>query len=318
VLLGSDALGERGLLAAARIAAACGASVLVETFPARMERGRRLPNFAGLPYFPEQGRAALANVQGLVLAGAREPVAFFGYPNEASRLAPPSARQLSLADPDAGVDATAALEALADELGAPAEPALAARSLEPLAPTGARLDLSSLGRAVASLQPENAIVVNEAATSGLPWNAGFAPNAAPFTMLGLTGGAIGQGLPTALGAAIACPGRSVIAFQADGSGLYTVQALWSMARESADVTVIVCANRKYRILQAELARAGVAEPGPKARDLTDLGRPTIEWTALSKGFGVPGVSATTDSEFVDALKRALATPGPKLIEAVLG
>ena len=160
-------------------------------------------------------------------------------------------------------------------------------------------------------------MVNEAATSGLPWNAAAAPSAPPFTMLGLTGGAIGQGLPNALGAALACPGRKVIAFQADGSGLYTVQSLWSLARESADVTVIVCANRKYRILQAELARAGVAEPGPKARDLTDLGRPTIEWAQLARGFGVPATSAATDAEFAAALKRSLAEPGPKLIEAVL-
>ncbi len=317
VLLGGDALGARGQMAAARIAAACGATVLVETFPSRIERGRTLPSFAGLPYFPEQGRAALAKARGLVLAGAREPVGFFGYPNEASRLAPPNAPQVQLADPDAGVDATSALEALADELGAPAAAPLAPRSAEALAPTGAKLDVAALGRTLAALQPENAIVVNEAATTGMPWNAAFANASAPFTMLGLTGGAIGQGLPTALGAAIACPDRKVIAFQADGSGLYTLQALWSMAREGADVTVVVCANRKYRILQAELARAGVAEPGPKARDLTDLGRPTIEWTALAKGFGVPAASASTDTELADALKRALATRGPQLVEAVL-
>jgi acetolactate synthase-1/2/3 large subunit len=318
LLLGQDALGARGQLAAARIAAACGATVLVETFPARMERGRHLPSFAGLPYFPEQGRAALASARAIVLAGAREPVGFFGYPNEASRLAPPGAALCALADPDAGIDATAALEALADELGAAKQaPPAPPRAADGFAPTGAKLDLASLGRALAAFQPENAIVVNEAATSGLPWNAGFAASAAPFTMLGLTGGAIGQGLPNALGAAIACPDRKVIAFQADGSGLYTVQALWSMARESADVTAIVCANRKYRILQAELARAGVAEPGPKARDLTDLGRPTIEWTALAKGFGVPASRATTDVELAEALRRALAEPGPKLIEAVL-
>ncbi|HEY8122689.1 MAG TPA: acetolactate synthase large subunit [Myxococcota bacterium] len=318
LLLGGDALGERGLRAAARVAAASGASVLVETFPARMERGRPLPSFAGLPYFPDQGRAALAGARAIVLAGAREPVGFFGYPNEASRLAPPDAALVALADPDAGSDATAALEALADELGAAARLESPERKAEAFAPSGAKLDLNNLGRALASLQPEHAIVVNEAATSGLPWNATFAPNAAPHTMLSLSGGAIGQGLPNALGAAIACPERRVIAFQADGSGLYTLQALWSMARESANVTVVVCANRKYRILQAELARAGVAEPGPKARDLTDLSRPVIDWVSLARGFGVPGVSVARDSELVDALKRAFAEPGPRLIEAVLG
>jgi acetolactate synthase-1/2/3 large subunit len=243
-------------------------------------------------------------------------VAFFGYPNEASRLAPANAPLLALADPDAGVDAAGTLEALADELGAPplAQPP---RVAEPFAATGAALDIASLGRALAALQPEGAIVVNEAATSGLPYNAASAPNAARHTMLGLTGGAIGQGLPNALGAALACPERRVIALQADGSGLYTVQALWSLARESADVTVVVCANRRYRILQAELARAGVAEPGPKARDLTDLSRPTIEWTQLARGFGVPARRVRTDSEVVDALRRSLAERGPSLIEAVL-
>jgi acetolactate synthase-1/2/3 large subunit len=317
LLLGGDALGARGLIAAARIASACGVTPIVETFPARLERGRHLPSFPGLPYFPEQGRAALADARSLVLAGAREPVSFFGYPNEESRLAPPGAALCALADPDAGIDAAGALEALADELRAPAEVAPPSRPPEPFEPTGAKLDPNNLGRVLAALQPEHAIVVNEAATTGLVWNAASAASAAPHTMLGLTGGAIGQGLPSALGAAIACPDRKVIAFQADGSGLYTVQALWSMAREGADVTVVICANRKYRILQAELARAGVAEPGPKARDLTDLSRPAIDWASIANGFGVPGACARTDRELAEALKRALATPGPSLIEAIL-
>jgi acetolactate synthase I/II/III large subunit len=170
---------------------------------------------------------------------------------------------------------------------------------------------------MAAFTPENAIVVNEAATTGLAWNAVHASNAAPHTMFFITGGAIGQGLPNALGAALACPDRRVIAFQADGSGLYTLQALWSMARESADVTVVVCANRRYRILQAELARTGIIEPGPKAKALTDLTRPVIDWPALAKGFGMPGCSVRTDGELADALTRALAERGPSLIEAVL-
>ena len=156
---------------------------------------------------------------------------------------------------------------------------------------------------MAAFTPEDAIVVNEAATTGLTWNAVHASTAAPHTMFFLTGGAIGQGLPNALGAALACPDRRVIAFQADGSGLYTLQALWSMARESADVTVVVCANRRYRVLQAELARAGITEPGPKAQALTDLTRPVIDWAALAKGFGVPACSVHTDGELADALMR---------------
>ncbi len=144
-----------------------------------------------------------------------------------------------------------------------------------------------------------------------------AANAAPHTMFFITGGAIGQGLPNALGAAIACPDWRVIAFQADGSGLYTLQALRSIARENADVTVVVCANRRYRILQTELARTGVAQPGAKALSLTELIRPEINWTALAKGFGVPGCTVHADSELADALRRSFAGRGPTLIEAVL-
>jgi acetolactate synthase-1/2/3 large subunit len=170
---------------------------------------------------------------------------------------------------------------------------------------------------MAALMPENAIVVNEATTTGFTWNTVHASNAAPLTMLFITGGAIGQGLPNALGAALACPDRKVISFQADGSGLYTLQALWSMAREQADVTVVVCANRSYRILQVELERAGITKTGSKAQALTELSRPIIDWSALAKGFGVSGCRVHTDGELADALSRAFAECGPKLIEAVL-
>ena len=305
-----------GLRAAARVAAATGCAVWTETFPSCQERGRHVPGYPPLPYFPEQACEVLANVTSLVLAGARDPVAFFAYPDQPSRLAPDGATLHTLADPDAGVDAALALEALAEELGAPAA-ATPPRVVQAFAPSDRPLDPDNLGRTVAALTPENAIVVNEAATTGLVWSAVHAADAAPHTMLGLTGGAIGQGLPTALGAALACPDRRVVAFEADGSGLYTVQALWSMARESADVTVVVCANRRYRILQAELARAGIVEPGPKAQALTDLTRPVIDWVALAKGFGVPACSVRTDGELADALGRALAGRGPSLVEAVL-
>ncbi|HEX9167250.1 MAG TPA: acetolactate synthase large subunit [Gemmatimonadales bacterium] len=315
LLLGGSALSETGLRAAARVAAATGAAVWVETFPARQERGRHLPSFPTLPYFPEQAREALASVTALVLAGARDPVAFFKYPGQPSRFAPEGAQVQMLADPDAGVDAAAALEALAEALGAPPWAAPAAEALR-YAPKGEALTPETLGHAIAAHTPEGAIVVNEAATTGMVWNSAWAGKAAPHTMLGLTGGSIGQGLPCALGAAIACPDRKVIAFQADGSGLYTLQALWSMAREGSDVTVVVCANRRYRILQYELSRV-TATPGPKAVGLTDIGRPDLSWVDLAKGFGVPGVAVRTDVELAAALGRALGEPGPKLIEAVL-
>jgi acetolactate synthase-1/2/3 large subunit len=317
ILLGGNALAERGLRAAARVAAATACGVWIETLPSRHERGLHLPNFPYLPYFPEQARKALANVTSLVLAGAREPVAFFGYPDQPSRFAPEGAEVHMLADPDAGVDAALALESLAQELSAPASTdARCGQDTQVFAPSGQHLDPDNLGRSIAAFMPEGAIIVNEAGMAGFPWNQVHAANAAPHTSLGLTGGAIGQGLPTALGAALACPDRRVIAYQADGCGLYTLQALWSMARESANVTVVICANHCYRVIQAELARA-TKDPAPKGLALTDLTRPVIDWVELAKGFGVPACSVRTDSEFAAAFTRALAESGPSLIEAVL-
>jgi acetolactate synthase-1/2/3 large subunit len=160
------------------------------------------------------------------------------------------------------------------------------------------------------------VVVDEGATSGLFYGL-TAENAEPHVALALTGGAIGQGLPVAVGAAVACPERKVIALQADGSGLYTLQALWTMAREGLDVTTVICANRKYRILQIELGRAGIAEPGPNALGLTELANPVVDWVGLAGSFGVPAVRAETNGELTAALAKALVEPGPNLIEVLL-
>jgi acetolactate synthase-1/2/3 large subunit len=316
LLLGGRALRERALRAAARIHAHTGCPVWTETFATRHERGAGLPDFPRLPYFPEQARSTLTGVAQLVLAGARNPVAFFAYPNQPSRLTPEPCAITTLCG--AHDDATGSLEALAHELGAPHEVARVDRPPVPVgsAPASGPLDVGALGRTLAALQPEGAIVVDEAATSGLAW-AAHAAAAPPHTVLALTGGAIGQGLPCAVGAAIARPGQRVIAFQADGSGLYTLQALWTMAREGLDVTVVICANRAYRILQVELARAGIAEPGPAARGLTQLGPPPIDWVAAARAFGVPGTSVRSAEELAQALGRSFAAAGPSLIEAIL-
>ena len=316
ILLGGNALTEKGFRAAERVAAATDSKVWIETFPSRQECGRHMPIFPTLPYFPDQACEALANLKSLVLAGARDPVAFFAYPGQPSKFVPEGAASHMLADPDEGVDAALALEALAHELDVP-KTAATSRTVQAYAASNQPLDPENLCRTMAAFMPENAIFMNEAATNGFAWNAVHSFNAEPHTMLFTTGGAIGQGLPNALGAALACPDRRVIAFQADGSGLYTVQALWSMARENADVTIVVCANRRYRILQSELARAGIKEPGPKAWTLTDLTRPAIDYTGLAKGFGMPACSVSTDSELADALIRAFSGYGPSLIEAVL-
>ncbi len=313
LFLGGAALRAPALRAAGRIAAATGCALIHETFFARIERGAGLPAIERLPYFPEQGAARLASVAQLVLAGAREPVAFFGYRDHPSGLCGEATRVTTLAE--VGDDAVAALEALAERVKAPAR--VTSPTPERVGLASGALTVGSLGQCLATLQPESAIVVDEGATSGLAYYA-LAAGAPPHDTLSLTGGAIGQGLPAAVGAALACPDRKVIAFQADGGGMYTLQALWTCARESLDVVAVIASNRAYRILQVELGRAGIAEPGPCARSLTDLSHPELDWVSLARGMGVPGTRAATAESFTEAFRRALAAPGPHLIEAVVG
>jgi acetolactate synthase-1/2/3 large subunit len=314
LLLGGAALGEAGLDAAARVAAASGARLICETFPARVERGGARPRVERLPYFPEQARETLSSVDVLALCGAKDPVSFFGYPGQASGLAA-SGSALPFAAPEH--DVVAALVDLADALDAPARAPSPATAPTPACPSGSGpITPDALGAALVAVQPEDAIVMDEAATSGLPYFLAAA-GAAPHSYLALTGGAIGQGLPCATGAAIACPDRKVIAFQADGSGAYTLQALWTQAREGLDVTTVICANRAYRILQVELARAGVAEPGPAARSMVNLTSPPLDWVDLARGLGVPGERVETCEALLPALDRAIGEPGPRLVEVLL-
>jgi acetolactate synthase-1/2/3 large subunit len=313
LFMGGAALRDRGLKAAARIRASSGCRLMCETFPARVERGGARPAVEKLPYFPEMALDAFAKASSVILAGARAPVAFFGYPNTPSILIPEGRTVATLASIEQ--DVALALEALADLVGAPKSAPARAANDAPVRPTGA-LDATTIGAAIAALMPEHAIVMDEAATTGLPFF-GASLSAPAHTYLALTGGAIGQGLPCATGAAIACPGRRVISFQADGSGMYTVQSLWTQARESLNVTTLICNNRRYRILQVELARAGITEPGPKARSLTSLGNPNLDWVALAKGMGVPGVRVETAEALTQELERALKEPGPKLIEMII-
>ncbi len=312
ILLGSCALNTRGLSAAGRVSAASGCRLFCETFPSRLERGAGFPVVEKLPYFPEQALEALAPFAHIILAGAREPVAFFGYAGFPSRLVPQGTQSTVLADP--AEDAVSGLEALADDLEARKGGAVASQS-RPARPRG-DLTPESLGNAIAAVQPEGLIVVDEAATSRLPYF-DVSAGAPPFTYLTLTGGSIGHGLPCAVGAAIACQDRRVLAFQADGSAMYTLQALWTMARENLNVTTLICANRCYRILRQEMARAGMAHPGRQSLGMTDLSHPALDWVALARGMGVPGVRVETAESLVDQLDLALTEAGPRLIEAVM-
>ncbi len=312
LFLGGDALTERGLLAAARVAAATGARLLCETFPARLPRGSGLPFVRPLPYPPEPALAALADVRHLVLAGAGEPVAFFAYPGLPGSFVPPGCTVQLLAEP--GQDATEALCALADLVGADATPEVSG-DRRPDLPTGP-LTTRALAEAVGALLPSGAIVVDEALTSGVHLAAATA-GCPRHDWLTLTGGAIGQGLPVATGAAVACPDRPVVSIQADGSAMYTITALWTQAREQLDVTTVICDNGAYAILDGELERVGAASDGVRARRLLDLTDPALDFVALATGLGVPARRARTADELVEHLRWALAEPGPHLVDAVL-
>jgi acetolactate synthase I/II/III large subunit len=313
LFLGAQGMRSRGMRAAGRIANQTGCRLICETFPARLERGGSAPAVEKLPYFPEQALETLSKFDAIILAGALSPVAFFGYPNLPSSLVPEGRTVLSLATPEQ--DAAAALEALCEELGIAGMALFAGEAKRPQRPTG-KLDSVTVGAALAALMPENCIVMDEAATTGLPFFAASS-GVPPHTYLSLTGGAIGQGLPCATGAAVACADRRVIAFQADGSGMYTLQALWTQAREGLNVTTLVCNNRRYRILQVELARAGITEPGRKARALTSLANPEIEWAKIAAGMGIPAVRVETAEMLCNQLERALGEPGPNLIEMLI-
>jgi len=310
LLIGGAASRGPALRAAARIAAATGARLIHDTFPARLERGAGVPAAQPLPYLTEPATETLAGLGHLVVCGTQAPVAFFAYPGLPSRLADPATDVRVLAGPRE--DAAAALEALAGELGATGEPPLAsARVPEP--PTGA-LDPSAIGAALAALLPEGAIVVDESVTASAPIVQATA-GAAPHDWLTLTGGAIGQGLPVATGAAVACPDRPVACLEGDGSAMYTIQALWTQAREALDVTTVILANRSYAILDFELSRVGAAARGPAADALFGIGRPDLDFVGLARSMGVPARRAEDAETFTAALREALAEPGPRLIEA---
>jgi acetolactate synthase-1/2/3 large subunit len=310
LLLGGSAARGGALRDAARIAAATGAGVLLETSIPRLERGGGLPGIDRLNYRGGAAVRQLAGVRHLILVDARPPVAFFAYPGRDSDLVPDGC-EVHVVSSGAD-DAAGALADLADRVGAP--PGAAVPGSRPPRPAGA-LTPQSAADAIAALLPEGAIVIDEGVTAG-GYVAAATAGGPRHDWLNVTGGAIGIGLPLAVGAAVAAPDRKVVGLQADGSSMYTIQALWTHAREHLDTTTVIFNNRQYGILRAELKRVGATE-GPKALDLLDLSRPDIDFTALSQGLGVQAERATTSAEFTAALERALADDGPRLVEAIL-
>ena len=278
-----------------------------------MARGAGLPLVSPLPYPPEPALAALRDTEHLVLVGARAPVALLRLPRRCrAPFAPEGCEVTVLAEP--GEDAAAALVDLADLAAGSADPGGTSRR-RPELPSGP-LTPGTLAAVVGALLPEGAIVVDEALTSGGRLQAETA-GAPRHDWLTLTGGAIGEGLPSALGAAVACPDRPVLGIQADGSAMYTMQALWSYAREQCDITTIICDNGSYAILDDELQRVGAARDGVRAKQLLDLGGPDLDFVHLATGMGVPATRARTAEELAEQLRAALAEPGPHLIDAVL-
>ncbi|BBZ47174.1 acetolactate synthase large subunit [Mycobacterium parmense] len=312
LMVGGDATRGPGLAAATRIAQATGARVLCETFPTRLERGAGVPAVERLAYFAEAATAQLDGAKHLVLAGAKSPVSFFAYPNAPSDLVPAGCEVHVLAGHSGAAEA---LAAVADDV-APGAQAAVAQPGRPAMPSGP-LTSASAADVIGALLPERAIVVDESNTSGLLLAQATA-GAPAHDWLTLTGGAIGYGIPAAVGAAIAAPDRPVLCLESDGSAMYTISGLWTQARENLDVTTVIYDNGAYDILRIELARVGAGSaPGPKALDLLDLSRPAIDFVKISEGMGVPARRVHTADEFAEALRAAAAERGPHLIDAVV-
>jgi acetolactate synthase I/II/III large subunit len=313
ILLGGTGLRQASLGAASRIAAANpNARLIGETSAARQERGAGRPSVNRLAYFAEAATAQLEGARYLILAGARSPASFFAYPGQPSSLVPDGCRVQVLAEP--GDDVPGALAALADVVAPDAKP-VPQQPARPELPDG-DLTAQSAAAVIGALLPDSAIVSDEANTSGR-WLARATVGAPPHDWLTLTGGAIGQGLPLATGAATACPDRPVLALESDGSAMYTISALWTHAREQLDITTIIFSNSRYAILDLELNRVGATGTGDAARNMFDLSKPAIDFAALAAGMGVSGSRAGTAAEFTTQLRNALAEPGPHLIEALI-
>jgi acetolactate synthase-1/2/3 large subunit len=313
LLLGADALYQEPLDAAGTIAAATGCNVMAEGMNKRLQRGAGRLAVNRIPYPVPQALEVLKPYRRIVLVGAGRPAGFFAYPGMPSLLAPENCEILTLALPEQ--DCAAALQALAHAVGAKPGTAKLQKLARPPRPTGA-ITLDSIAAAIGHLLPENAIVADESVTTGR----GFYPltaGAPPHDWLQNRGGSIGLGMPLATGAAVACPDRKVVCLEGDGSGMYTMQALWTQARENLDVTTLVFANRSYNILKGELANVGAGNPGPRAHDMLTLDRPTLDWVSIASSMGVEAEKAHDVDELCRAFERGLSVKGPYLVEVVM-
>jgi acetolactate synthase I/II/III large subunit len=313
LLLSGQALHGRALRIAGEIAELSGAKLLCPYPFARLERGIGIPLVQRVHYILEQAKEQLSEFHHFILVGASAPIAYFAHPEKDSRLAPLQSEFHTLVTSEE--DYIGGLEAVLELLPAQQARAPVLPQVRPVAPNG-EITLSGLAAAIGAVLPEDAILVDESMTSGRGIMAATTA-APPHDWLGNTGGSIGIALPLAVGAAVACPGRRILCLSADGSGMYTVQALWTMAREGMKITTVVFANRAYAVLKREYASAALGEPGPRALDLFDIGRPDLDWVHLAEGMGVPGVRVRSLEAFVKALLQGFESDGPMLIEVPL-
>lgn len=312
MLMSSDALQAECLELADRIAQSTGCEIYCDTFNAKLARGEGRAAINRLAYFAEQAQEQLAGVRKLILVGTKAPVSFFAYPGKASRLQPDDCEVVQLSSPSQ--DSKGALQGLADELSAASTPRLTPLTV-PEIRDGPNTS-ETIGRVFSALMPANAIVVDEGATAGGGCY-DFSEAALSHDWLFLTGGAIGFGLPNAVGCAVACPDRKVICLHGDGGAMYTLQSLWTMAREELDVCVVIFSNHKYLILQIELARVGAQNMNKKTLDMLDLSNPEIDFVKLSQAMGVPASRVSSTGEFNQQFDAAMHERGPRLIEVEL-
>ena len=311
LLLGGVALHEEGLALAHRIQVATGCRIVAQGSNARVARGQGRLSVERVPYVVDVAVKAMEGTKQLILAGSRKPVTFFAYPNKVQTSIPEDAEIHILARPEQ--DIVEALARLVDALGCP-KVAAVDNGARPDAGRGA-LTPESVAATVGALMPENAVIADESVTYGRGFFA-YTKAAPPHDWLNVTGGAIGGGMPMATGAAIGAPGRRVINLQADGSAMYTMQALWTQAREKLDITTVLLSNRKYQILLGELANVG-ANPGRTALDMMDIGNPDINWPSLAQSMGVEAARTDSAEGFADLLAHSLKRSGPFLIELLI-
>ncbi len=313
ILMSNMALSEKGLELADKIAQKAGAQLFCDTFTSRLSRGEGRCTIERLGYFAEQATVQLQSAEQLITVGTKAPVGFFAYPGKVSVFYPEGCDIHTLAE--VNEDAEQALADLAAELDADNIDPRRNRLSKPGLATG-EISPESVGRAFAEMLPTDAVVVDESATAGI-MTYPLSETSEPHEWLSLTGGSIGYGLPTSIGAAVARPDSKVVCLQGDGGAMYTIPALWTMAREQQDICVVIFANRKYQILQIELARVGAQSMNKKTLDMLDLSNPDLDFVKMAEGMGVKASCARTADEFNEQFEAAMREPGPRLIEVLL-